>query len=234
MAAWLATSPASSCRRHSRALWSVSTTCGVRGSRGGLGGSGGLGAYRGGGTAQTTRSAGTRCVRTPILPFSNAPSGPNATSTVCSRSSTEPLTWSADTWIMRNQTSGTTLRDLPREIRGGLSRYRARYRLFLRANRPGQDARISRVCKGFCESPPAPPSPDSRRPLTASRHSRRSRPKTLGLSPLGTGRGLQPRLERGVPEAPRAPCRPSQVAVAPGAVFAAVVGLAKRAHQDAV
>jgi len=115
MVAWLATSSASSCRLHSRALRSVSTTGGVRGSRGGFGG---LGAYRGGGTAFTTRLAGTRRIRVPMLPFSNAPAGPSATSTVCWRSSAEPLTWSADTWIMRNQTSGMALRDLPREPRG--------------------------------------------------------------------------------------------------------------------
>lgn len=54
-------------------------TRGVRGSFGGLG------LPRGGGTAETTASAGTRRVRVPTLPFSKAPLGPRAISTVCSR-----------------------------------------------------------------------------------------------------------------------------------------------------
>jgi hypothetical protein len=53
--------------------------------RGVLGSLGGLGLPLGGGTALTTRSAATRRFRTPMLPFSKAPLGPRAISTVCSR-----------------------------------------------------------------------------------------------------------------------------------------------------
>ena len=61
------------------ALRRSSTTRGVRGA---------LGAFRlrtRGGRALMTRSAATRRVRVPMLPFSKAPLGPKAISTVCSR-----------------------------------------------------------------------------------------------------------------------------------------------------
>ena len=43
-----------------------------------------FGLSRAGGMALTIWSAGTRRVRVPMLPFSKAPLGPRATSTVCS------------------------------------------------------------------------------------------------------------------------------------------------------
>ena len=46
---------------------------------------GGFGLPRRGATALTTRSAGTRRVRMPMLVFSKAPLGPRAISTVCFR-----------------------------------------------------------------------------------------------------------------------------------------------------
>ena len=46
------------------------------------------------------------------------PLRPGAISTVCSRRSTQPFAWSVATWTMRNQTSGTARRNLPRETRG--------------------------------------------------------------------------------------------------------------------
>ena len=49
-----------------------------------LGSLGRFGLPRHGGTALTTRSAGTRRVRVPMLAFSKAPLGPRAISTVCS------------------------------------------------------------------------------------------------------------------------------------------------------
>lgn len=64
MAAWFEASPDSRRACHSRALRRSSTTRGVRGSLGGFGLP-----WRGG-TAHTTRLAGTRGVRVPMLPFS--------------------------------------------------------------------------------------------------------------------------------------------------------------------
>ena len=54
------------------ALWRSSTTRGVLGSLGGLR------FPRGGTTAVTTWSGGTRRLRAPMLPFSNAPLGPQS------------------------------------------------------------------------------------------------------------------------------------------------------------
>ena len=55
------------------------------GVSGGSGSSGGSGLPPRGGIAFTTRSAGTRRVRVPMLPFSKVPLGPRAIFTVCSR-----------------------------------------------------------------------------------------------------------------------------------------------------
>ena len=79
ISAWLGTWPDMRRARHSMAFRRSSTTRGV------LGSFGGLGLPRRGGTALTTRSAGTRRVRVPMLPFSKAPLGPRAISTACSR-----------------------------------------------------------------------------------------------------------------------------------------------------
>jgi len=79
IAAWVSTSPASSWRCHSMAIWRSSTTRGV------LGFFGGFGLPRGSNRALTTLSAVTRRVRALTLPFLNAPLGPSVTSTVCSQ-----------------------------------------------------------------------------------------------------------------------------------------------------
>ena len=64
---------------HSRAVWSARTAAGT------LGTLAGFGRVLRAGRALTTRSAGTRRVRTPIRPFSKAPLRPMAISTACSR-----------------------------------------------------------------------------------------------------------------------------------------------------
>ena len=79
ISAWLATSTASSCRRHSAAFWSIAV---LRISL--------VGTLRSafflrlGGTGLTTRLAGTSLLSRVTLLFSNAALGPKVTSTICS------------------------------------------------------------------------------------------------------------------------------------------------------
>lgn len=70
MSAWVLASPEARRPCHS---WTFLSSSAIRGGRGTLGG---LGLPLGGGRALTTRSAGTRQVRTPMLPFSKAPLRP--------------------------------------------------------------------------------------------------------------------------------------------------------------
>ena len=106
MAAWLAAPPESRRACRSRAFRRSSTTRGVLGSLGGLG------LPRQTGTALTIRSEATRRVRAPTLPFPNAPLGPSAISTVCSRHAAlgAPSGPPAATCSIRNQTSGCACR----------------------------------------------------------------------------------------------------------------------------
>ena len=92
-------------------------------TRGVLGSCGRFGLPRQGGTALTTRSAGTRRVRVPMLPFAKVPLGPRAISTVCARSVASCLKSLSSGVIctILNQISGSVRLDrrlVDRDIRG--------------------------------------------------------------------------------------------------------------------